>query len=125
MFKTASALRCRLLLGAGCAVVCTASAQEVRRALPANEPPVAPAVPFDFDKPATPAPRARPAAPPTVVDETGERTAPPTPESAMSVSSPDQIQLDFANGFYARKLYDAAAPEYEKYLGLYANAPER
>ncbi|MEA3189216.1 MAG: hypothetical protein QOD99_3046 [Chthoniobacter sp.] len=103
-----------------------AIAQEVRRAVPANEAPVAPAVPFDFDKPAAaPSPRPRSAAPPTVSDETGARTAPAPPDSAASVSSSDQIQLEFANGFYARKIYDAAAPEYEKYLGIYANAPER
>lgn len=121
MFKTASGRLRPLFLVATCVLLTAANAQEVR-AERANEPPVAPAVPFDFDKPATPPPRARSA---TVIDETGERTAPPPPESAVSASSPDQIQLDFANGFYARKLYDSAAPEYEKYLGVYANAPDR
>ncbi len=104
--------------------VFSALAQEVRRALPANEPPTAPAVPFDFDKPAAP-PKTQSAAPATVSDETGPRTAPTPPPSAISSASSDQVQLDFANGFYARKLYDAAAPEYEKYLGMYANAPDR
>ena len=100
----------------------SAPAQEVRRAERANEPPVAPAVPFDFD--ATPAPKPRTSAP-TISDETGERTAPPPIDGTTSAASQDQVQLDFANGFYARKLYDLAAPEYEKYLGLYANAPDR
>lgn len=43
----------------------------------------------------------------------------------MSAQTADQVQLDFANSFYARKLYDMAAPEYERYLGIYLNAPDR
>lgn len=105
-------------------------AQEVRRAMPADgdEIPAARAVPFfDGERPrATPTqqrPRAIP--PPAVSDETGPRTAPTPPERGVSSSTADQIQLDFANGFYARGLYDMAAPEYEKYVGLYPGAPGR
>ena len=42
-----------------------------------------------------------------------------------SPSRPDEMQLELANGYYARKLYDVAAPEYEKYLGMYPRAPGR
>lgn len=34
-------------------------------------------------------------------------------------------QLEIANGLFARKLYDLAAPEYEKYLGIYLDARDR
>ncbi len=98
-----------------------AHGQEVRRALPVNEPPTATAVPFDFDK-ASPKPHSER---PTILDETGPRSAPTPLDTTVSAPSPDQVQLDFANGFYARKLYDLAAPEYEKYLGTYANQPQR
>lgn len=105
-------------------------AQEVRRALPVDgDEPVPRAVPFfENETPApvaTPSPRLRPPPPPAVSDETGPRTAPTPPQAAVSSSTPDQIQLDFANGFYARGLYDMAAPEYEKYVGLYPTAPGR
>ena len=35
------------------------------------------------------------------------------------------MQLDIANGYYAQKKYDQAAPEYERYLGMYPTAPGR
>src|SRR5215210_8834127 len=89
-------------------------AQEIRRALPANEPPTPRAVPFDFDKPTpAPTPKPRPTPVPAIVPPVAE------PEATASGPPPDQVQLDFANGFYARKIYDAAAPEYEKYLGMF------
>ena len=106
-----------LLLAAG------GAAQEVRRAQPVDsEPRTAPAVPFDsFDSPSpTPAPRTKP---PTIIDETGPRTAPSPQAAHVSASSADQVQLAYANDLYARGLMDSAAPEYEKYLGLYPNAP--
>src|SRR5207248_2266829 len=37
----------------------------------------------------------------------------------------DQRQLDYANGLFTRKLYDLAAPEYQKYLDDYPGAPGR
>ena len=123
--------------------IVTANAQEIRRALPADEPPTAPAAPFFNESPPpaipveTPIPRAHPVTPatpttpaapqtsqPTISDETGPRSAPtPNDATASSEESQDQIQLEFATGFYARKLYDLAAPEYEKYLGIYQGAP--
>ena len=132
-----------------------AKGQEVRRAIPV-EPPTAPAVPFDFDKP-TPAPvRPTPApARPTPVRVTPTpvpvRTTPtpapvaptpvpvqpkpqPTPPQVpaatptlalIQTQTPDKDQIDYANSFYAKKMYDMAAPEYEKYLGIYVGGPDR
>jgi tetratricopeptide (TPR) repeat protein len=102
------------------------SAQEVRRAIPVDQDqgiPTARAVPFEpFESPTpTPAPVATPAprvAAPAISDDA---VAAPAPGAAEE--SADQIQLDFANGFYSRGLVDSAAPEYEKYLNLYPNAP--
>jgi TolA-binding protein len=104
------------------------SAQEVRRAIPL-EPPTPPAVPFDSPQPAahaaTPAPKpsATPAPTPSVPEAI---TAAPTPAApSASSKSPDVILIDYANNFYSRKLYDTAAPEYEKYLSTYPAGPER
>ena len=87
------------------------------RATPApREAPVrAPAAPK-----ATPAPKAAPAAAPEVPDPGGEiRIAPGV---AMTQ---EQVQLSIADGLYARKDFAAAAPEYERYLGLYPNGTDR
>lgn len=106
----------------GLAFCGVALGQEVRRALPVNEPPTPPAVPFDLEKP-TPTPV--PGSHVTISDETGPRPSPTPPAAAVTAPSPDQVQLEFANGFYARRLYDLAAPEFEKYLGFYSNQPDR
>src|SRR5207253_6105715 len=37
----------------------------------------------------------------------------------------DKRQLDYANALFSRKLYDLAAPEYEKYLSQYPGVPGR
>ncbi len=58
---------------------------------------------------------ATPAAPPVASSE-----APPE-----NADSPAQNQLNYANGLFGRKLYDLAVPEYEKFLGLYPNSPDR
>jgi TolA-binding protein len=95
-----------------------ASAQEVRRALPVNEPPTPPAVPFDFDQPPPAKPAPKPAAPapaPAAAPEQG----------SITYTTPDEVQLNYANSLYSQKLYDVAAPEYEKYLGQYPNAAGR
>ena len=42
-----------------------------------------------------------------------------------SQESPEHAQLNYANGLLARKLYDLAIPEYEKFLGLYPDSPDR
>jgi TolA-binding protein len=90
-------------------LLCTASiaiAQlepEVRRARPIDEPPV---------------PRALPA------DESVERALRALKEESSEPSQHEgegaaQRQLDYANGLFTRKLYDLAAPEYQKYLDDY------
>src|SRR5437660_8741066 len=76
-------------------------AQEIRRAQPFNAPPVPRALPVDE---ATPPPDDRPS----------------TPEEPT-----DKRQLDYANALFARKMYDLAIPEYEKYLNDYGGASGR
>src|SRR5216117_2283410 len=85
------------------------SQPEVRRARPVDEPHVPRALPADESidralrslKEDTSEPRAR----------EGEAAA--------------QRQLDYANGLFTRKLYDLAAPEYQKYLDDYSGRPGR
>src|SRR5947199_6135660 len=86
-----------------------ASAQDVRRARPVDEPP---------------APRAAPAQESadkslrSLVQEFSETPAGETERS-------DQRQLDYANALFTRKLYDLAIPEYQKYLDDYPGRPGR
>src|SRR5437870_1545229 len=93
-----------LLLTASIAIA--QSEPEVRRARPVDEPPV---------------PRVLPA------DESVERVLRSLKEESSEPSQHEgegaaQRQLDYANGLFTRKLYDLAAPEYQKYLDDY---PER
>src|SRR5438094_9239031 len=79
------------------------SQPEVRRARPVDE---------------QPAPRALPA------DESIDRTLRSLKEEsseprAREEEASDQRQLEYANGLFARKLYDLAIPEYKKYLNDY------
>jgi TolA-binding protein len=76
-------------------------AQEIRRAVPLNEPPVPRALPVDE---ATPPPEEKPS----------------TPEQPS-----DKRQLEYANALFARKMYDLAIPEYEKYLSDYPGGSGR
>ena len=101
----------------------------VRRALPVQEPPVARALPVETPTP-TAAPtimRALPVLPesdavvPTSPAGQSPAGAPP-PEGA---ESPEQRQFNYANALFGRKLYDLAAPEYEKFVGLYPDSPNR
>jgi TolA-binding protein len=97
---------------------------EVRRAQPADDPPTPKAVPFD-----TPTPSAKPrrsppepsVAPKPKSSEDQPSTEPPSTEPEAS----DRRQLDYANGLFSRKLYDLAAPEYEKFLSQFPGAPGR
>ena len=79
------------------------SEPEVRRARPVDEPPVRRAVPADesIDKVLR-----------SLKDEASE-------PSSRETEGADQRQLDYANGLFARKLYDLAIPEYQKYLDDY------
>ena len=74
------------------------SEPEVRRARPVDEPPVRRAVPADesIDK---------------VLRSLKENVSEPSPGETEGA---DQRQLDYANGLFARKLYDLAIPEYQK-----------
>jgi len=68
---------------------------EVRRALPLDQPPVRRALPADdsIDK---------------VLRSLKDQDTEP---SARETEGADQRQLDYANGLFARKLYDLAIPE--------------
>jgi TolA-binding protein len=91
-------------------------APEVRRAQPVEEPPTPKAVPFDTPA-ASPKPKRSPSEPPK---STAENEGPSSEPEAS-----DRRQLDYANGLFSRKLYDLAAPEYEKFLGQYPGAAGR
>ena len=101
----------------------------IRRALPVQEPPVARAIPVETTPAPVPAPTIMRALPvPAVTEPIPSPTAAPSSiESGPTenAESPAQNQLDYANGLFGRKLYDLAVPEYEKFLGLYPNSPDR
>jgi TolA-binding protein len=84
------------------------SEPEVRRARPVDEPPVRRAIPADesIDKVLR-----------SLKDEGSEPSSHET--SSRETEGADQRQLDYANGLFARKLYDLAIPEYQKYLEDY------
>ncbi len=96
-------------------LLCTASVAfaqsepEVRRARPVDEPPVRRALPADdsIDR---------------VLHSLKEQESEPP---AREAEGADQRQLDYANGLFARKLYDLAVPEYQKYLDDYPGRPGR
>lgn len=89
-----------------------APGQEVRRAQPFAEPPVPRALPADD----TPSPGSRR---PNVVnsDENFEQSQAQT--SSTPEQPNDKRQLEYANALFARKMYDLAIPEYDKYLSDY------
>lgn len=112
----------RVLLGVPLfALVGALMAQEevpVRRAEPVQHSedatPVLRALPVEEQPAPTPAPVAEPEPiVPTLVTPPGQ------------LSSPDQVLLEYANGLFARKIYDMAAPEYEKFLKLYPLSRDR
>src|SRR4029077_538674 len=86
-----------------------ASAQDVRRARPVDEPPVQRAVPPEDSIERTLR---------SLEQESSQR---PTTDAERS----DQRQLDYANALFTRKLYDLAIPEYQKYLDDYPGRPGR
>ncbi len=86
-----------------------ASAQDVRRARPVDEPPAPRAVPAQESPDKTLR---------SLVQEFSETPASETERS-------DQRQLDYANALFTRKLYDLAIPEYQKYLDDYPGRPGR
>lgn len=92
--------------------------QQVRRAQPTQEPRVQRALPPDDE--ASPKPRLRETTPAPQEAQRPVETPPPEPEE-----SADKRQLDYANGLFARKQYDLAIPEYEKYLGQFPKGAGR
>ncbi|HSS17678.1 MAG TPA: tetratricopeptide repeat protein [Candidatus Dormibacteraeota bacterium] len=90
-----------LLLTASIAIA--QSEPEVRRARPVDEPPVPRALPADesIDR---------------VLRSLKEESSEPPHHEGEGAA---QRQLDYANGLFTRKLYDLAAPEYQKYLDDY------
>jgi len=98
---------------------------QVRRAIPVQEPPVARAIPVVRPSP-TPEPtwmRALPVPAASAIPAPTEVPAAASPPNEPEPS--DKRQLDYANGLFARKLYDLAVPEYEKFLGLYPDSSGR
>ena len=93
----------------------------VRRAQPVNEPPIARALPVDQPPPPSPPPVQRPL--PSAPNNTPASASPPPSEAEGEPA--DRRQLDYAAALYGRKLYDLAAPEFEKYLDEYPEAAGR
>jgi TolA-binding protein len=128
--RTAAAL---FIASASAVTLCAQVDPPVRRAQPANEPPVARAVPFDTPTP-TATPRARRADPVAEQPPPAARPKPPADDDAADApkrsadeegESPEQRQLNYANALFGRKLYDLAAPEYEKFVGQFPGSSQR
>ena len=103
IFRGAASLLGLAMLLWSASIVSAQSEPEVRRARPVDEPPVRRALPADesIDKVLR-----------SLKDEVSE-------PSSRDTEGADQRQLDYANGLFARKLYDLAVPEYQKYLEDY------
>src|SRR5437667_1662234 len=78
------------------------SQPEIRRARPVDETPVPRAIPIEPTDRSTR----------SLSDEFSQ-------SPAREAEGADQRQLEYANGLFARKLYDLAIPEYQKYLDNY------
>lgn len=100
---------------------------EIPRAIPIRKPtpvPVSPPVPVpDAD---APQPRS---VPQRTMPESSKPLGADIPDAGDIVvgrpgtpSSADQVQLQYADGFYSRRLWRDAAPEYERYLGQFPRA---
>jgi tetratricopeptide (TPR) repeat protein len=98
---------------------------EIPKAVPVRKPTPAAATPVVPHLPPPPPPRT----PKTTVTETIRQPTAEMPEPGDIVvgrSAPttaDQVQLQYADGFYARKLLRDAAAEYERYLEQFPKAP--
>jgi TolA-binding protein len=96
----------------------------IPRAIPVERPGPTP-IPAPMVPAATPKAKEAPAAPKPMAapepDEPGTiRVAPSTTPRTQ-----DQVQIDIADSFYARKMYDQASAEYERYLQLFPNGADR
>ncbi len=98
---------------------------------PKAEPVVKPTPPAE-PAAATPKPVPKPK-PPGVVAPPRALPAVPEPEEPGTIRigpagtprTAEQLQLDVANGYYGKKMYELAAPEYEKFTTLYPNSEQR
>jgi TolA-binding protein len=92
-----------VMLLSNASIAIAQSQPEVRRARPVDEPPVPRALPADesIDR---------------VLRSLKEESPEPSQHEGQEAA---QRQLDYANGLFTRKLYDLAAPEYQKYLDDY------
>ena len=118
-----------LVLWATLGVAFGQRSDEVRRAQPAEDSPIARAQPVESATPrrVAPPPTPRPAVA-TNPSASAPESAPPEERSEAPPTeseSPDSRQLSYANGLFARKLYDLAIPEYEKFLGQFSGASGR
>ena len=107
--------------------------------IPRAEPVIPRAEPVVKPAPAPAAPDPAAATPKPVKPKPAGVLAPPKPMAAPEPEdpgtiritptgtprSPEQLQLDVANGYYSRKMYELAAPEYEKFTTLYPNSEQR
>lgn len=84
----------------------------------AVRPKVIPATPKTPEGDPAPAP-VRPAREPAAEIEPGDIVVRPN----ATPSSPDQMQLQIAEGFYKRKMWRDAAPEFERYVERFPKAP--
>jgi TolA-binding protein len=88
------------------------TATPIPRAVPVEKPPTP-----NVGTPVTPP---KPMTPPEPEDPGTIRISP-----GAAPRSADQVQLDVADSYYAKKMYDMAAPEYERYLGQFPNGVDR
>ena len=98
--SAASLLGLAMLLGTA-SIAIAQSEPEVRRARPVDEPPIPRALPADesVDR---------------VLRSLKEESSAPSQPSQHEGEGAAQRQLEYANGLFTRKLYDLAAPEYQK-----------
>ena len=89
----------------------TAAEPEVPRAVPVRKPTPLPAPPKTMPEGSRPAGSEIPEPGDIVVGRTGAAT------------SGDQVELQYADGLYSRKMWRDAAPEYERYLNQFPKAP--
>ncbi len=93
---------------------------------PAATPvPVPKAIPVRRAKPVKAAPEpqpARPAPPPAAPEPADPGEIRISPQAAAR--SPDQVQMEVADSYYSRKMYDMAAPEYQRYVEQYPGLPD-
>ncbi len=134
MRRWANALGVLVLLAGTAATAPGQRSDEIRRAQPVEDAPIPRALPVESATPrralplpeppaATPVPR--PSVASTPRESAPEPEAESAPPPSTEAESPESRQLSYANSLFARKLYDLAIPEYEKFLGQFPSASGR